>query len=169
MSDLITVIPANLVFKDFKYLIWYFLGEGVTMNYVNQIFILGNLTRDPEIKYTNEGVAITEMGVAVNKKWIDKNGKESESVDFFNITAWNSLAENCASALKKGDRVLVSGHMNLRSWENKEGKKFNIISITADIVAVSLEFSQIKIIEKSDDEKNVRQSAEKEKVKTGEK
>lgn len=139
------------------------------MNYVNQIFILGNLTRDHEIKYTNEGVAITEMGVAVNKRWIDKNGKESESVDFFNITAWNNLAENCASALKKGDRVLVSGHMNLRSWENKEGKKFNIISITADVVAVSLEFSQIKIIEKSDDEKVYGLGVEKEKVKTGKK
>ncbi|MDD3628509.1 MAG: single-stranded DNA-binding protein [Candidatus Humimicrobiaceae bacterium] len=122
------------------------------MNYVNQIFLLGNLTRDPEIKYTNEGTAITEMGIAVNKKWTDRNGKESESVDFFNITSWNCLAENCASTLKKGDRVLVSGHVNLRSWENKEGKKFNITSITADVVAVSLEFSQIKIMAKSDDE-----------------
>jgi len=122
------------------------------MNYVNQIFLLGNLTRDPEIKYTNEGTAITEMGIAVNKKWIDRNGKESESVDFFNITSWNFLAENCASTLKKGDRILVSGHVNLRSWENKEGKKFNITSITADVIAVSLEFNQIKIMAKSDDE-----------------
>ncbi|MDD3819161.1 MAG: single-stranded DNA-binding protein [Actinomycetota bacterium] len=122
------------------------------MNYVNQIFLLGNLTRDPEIKYTNEGTAITEMGIAVNKKWIDRNGKESESVDFFNITSWNYLAENCASTLKKGDRILVSGHVNLRSWENKEGKKFNITSITADVIAVSLEFNQIKIIAKNDGE-----------------
>lgn len=53
------------------------------------------------------------------------------------------MAENCASSLKKGDRVLISGHMNLRSWENKEGKKFNIINITADIIAASLEFSKI--------------------------
>ncbi len=136
------------------------------MNYVNQIFLLGNLTRDPEIKYTNEGIAITEMGLAVNKKWIDKNGKESESVDFFNITSWNSLAENCASTLKKGDRVLVSGHMNLRSWENKEGKKFNITSITADVVAVTLEFSQVKILERSNKEMNSEPDIKKEKNKT---
>ncbi len=119
------------------------------MNYVNNIFLLGNLTRDPEIKYTNEGVAITEMGLAANKKWIDRNGKEAESVDFFNITAWSSLAENCAAALKKGDRILVSGHMNLRSWENKEGKKYNITSITADIVAASLEFNQLTVLERN--------------------
>ena len=53
------------------------------------------------------------------------------------------MAENCAASLKKGDRVLVNGHMNLRSWENKEGKKYNIINITADTVAASLEFSKI--------------------------
>ena len=53
------------------------------------------------------------------------------------------MAENCAASLKKGDRILVNGHMNLRSWENKEGKKFNIINITADTVAASLEFSKI--------------------------
>jgi len=136
------------------------------MNYVNYIFLLGNLTRDPEIKYTNEGVAITEMGLAVNKKWTDKNGKESESVDFFNITAWNSLAENCAAVLKKGDRILVSGHVNLRSWENREGKKFNIICITADIVAASLEFSQLKILERSDTEISKSNDVKKEKSKT---
>ncbi len=120
------------------------------MNYVNHIFLLGNLTRDPDIRYTNEGVAIVEMGIAVNKRWLDKDGKESESVDFFNITAWNSLAENCAATLKKGDRVLISGHINLRSWENRDGKKYNITGITADIVAASLEFNQLKIQEKSD-------------------
>ncbi len=135
------------------------------MNYVNHIFLLGNLTRDPEIKYTNEGIAITEMGLAVNKKWIDKNGKESESVDFFNITTWNSLAENCAAALKKGDRILVSGHMNLRSWENKEGKKYNITSITADIVAASLEFNQLKILEKNNIELKEKEDEKNEKVK----
>lgn len=121
------------------------------MNYINHIFLLGNLTRDPEIKYTNEGIAIAEMGLAVNKKWMDKNGRESESVDFFNITSWNNLAENCAAALKKGDRVLVSGHINLRSWENREGKKYNIISITADIVAASLEFNQVRIQEETEE------------------
>lgn len=113
------------------------------MGQLNQIGLVGNLTRDPELKFTNEGVAICDLGLAVNRKWTDKEGDETENVDFFNISCWNSMAENCASSLKKGDRVLISGHMNLRSWENKEGKKFNIINITADIIAASLEFSKI--------------------------
>lgn len=118
------------------------------MSQLNQVYVLGNLTRDPETKYTNEGVAICEMGLAVNRKWSDRDGNEAEAVDFFNITAWNSLAENCASTLKKGDRVFLNGHLNLRSWENKEGRKYNIINITADVVAVSLEFNQVKVLNK---------------------
>ena len=113
------------------------------MGQLNQIGLLGNLTRDPELKFTNEGVAICDLGLAINRKWTDKEGKETENVDFFNISCWNSMAENCAASFKKGDRVLISGHMNLRSWENKEGKKFNIINITADVIAASLEFNKI--------------------------
>ena len=93
------------------------------MGQLNQIGLVGNLTRDPELKFTNEGVAICELGLAVSRKWADREGKENENVDFFNISCRNSMAENCASSLKKGDRVLLNGHMNLRSWENKEGKK----------------------------------------------
>lgn len=107
---------------------------------INHIYLLGNLTRDPDLKYTNEGIAIAEMGLAVNRKWRDSDGAENSTVDYFNITTWNNLAENCALSLKKGDRIIAGGHLNLRSWENKEGKKFNIVSITADVVAVSLEF-----------------------------
>ena len=98
------------------------------MNSLNQIYLLGNLTKDPEIKYTNEGMAITEMGLAINKRWKDNNGEDVEIVDYFNVTSWNALAENCAGTLKKGDRIIISGHLNLRSWENKEGKKYNIIN-----------------------------------------
>ena len=109
---------------------------------LNQIYLLGNLTRDPELRYTNEGMAITEMGMAVNKRWKDANGDENSVVDFFNITVWNHLAENCAGSLKKGDRIMVGGHLNLRSWENKDGKKYNIVNITADVAALSLEFNK---------------------------
>jgi len=108
---------------------------------INQTYLLGNLTRDPELKYTNEGMAIAEMGIAINKRWRDSNGDENNTVDYFNVTAWNNLAENCAANLKKGDRVILGGHLNLRTWENKEGKKYNIVNITADVVARSLEFA----------------------------
>ena len=118
------------------------------MNSLNQIYLLGNLTRDTEINYTNEGMAIAEMRLAVNKIWKNKNGEDTEVVDYFNITAWNNLAENCVNSLKKGDRVIVNGHLNLRNWENKDGKKYNIINMTADIVAASLEFNKLKILDK---------------------
>lgn len=111
------------------------------MNSLNQFVLLGNLSRDPEIKYTNEGLAITDLRIAVNKRWRDKDGNENENVDFFNVTAWNRLAENCASKLKKGDRVIISGRLNHRSFDTKDGKKINIMNIVADVVAPSLEFS----------------------------
>lgn len=121
------------------------------MNSLNQFFLLGNLSRDPEIKYTNEGLAITDLRIAVNKRWRDKDGNENENVDFFNVTAWNRLAENCASKLKKGDRVIISGRLNHRSFDTKDGKKINIMNIVADVVAPSLEFSSLD----SDNENNI--------------
>ena len=122
---------------------------------LNHIYLLGNLTRDPELKYTNEGTAIAEMGIAVNKRWKDSSGAENNITDFFNVTAWNNLAENCTCSLKKGDRVLIGGHLNLRTWENREGKKFNIVNITADVIGISLEFIKLDQI----NEKN-RQSSQ---------
>ena len=115
------------------------------MNNLNQLTLLGNLAKDPEIKYTNEGLAVAELRVAVNRRWKDKEGNDMENVEFFNITAWNKLAENCASDLKKGDRVIVSGRLNHRSFDTKDGKKINIMNVIADVVAVSLEFNSVKI------------------------
>jgi len=120
------------------------------MNNLNQITLLGNLARDPEIKYTNEGLAITDLRVAVNRKWKDKDGNETENVEFFNITAWNKLAENCSNDLKKGDRVIVSGRLNHRSFDTKDGKKINIMNVIADVVAASLEFNSVRIAGKDE-------------------
>ena len=120
------------------------------MNNLNQLTLLGNLARDPEIKYTNEGLAITDLRVAVNRRWKDKEGNDMENVEFFNITAWNKLAENCASDLKKGDRVIVSGRLNHRSFDTKDGKKINIMNVIADVVAASLEFNSVKIVGKNE-------------------
>jgi len=120
------------------------------MNNLNQITLLGNLARDPEIKYTNEGLAITDLRVAVNRKWKDKDGNDMENVEFFNITAWNKLAENCSNDLKKGDRVIVSGRLNHRSFDTKDGKKINIMNVIADVVAASLEFNSVRIAGKDE-------------------
>jgi single-strand DNA-binding protein len=147
---------------------------------LNQIFLLGNLTRDPELKYTNEGTAIAEMGIAVNKRWKDSTGTENSITDFFNVTAWNNLAENCSDSIKKGDRVIVGGHLNLRTWENREGKKFNIVNITADVIGISLEYDKIqysrekakelsnkKNIQNKDDSRNSKKEQEPESIQIG--
>lgn len=124
------------------------------MNNLNQLTLLGNLARDPEIKYTNEGLAIADLRVAVNRRWKDKEGNDMENVEFFNITAWNKLAENCASDLKKGDRVIVSGRLNLRSFDTKDGKKINIMNVIAEVVAASLEFNSVRISGKDEENTN---------------
>lgn len=121
------------------------------MNNLNQLTLLGTLARDPEIKYTNEGLAITDLRVAVNRKWRDKDGNDIDNVEFFNVTAWNRLAENCAANLKKGDRVIVNGRLNHRSFDTKDGKKINIMNVIADVVAASLEFNPVTVSGKTEE------------------
>ncbi|HEY4695511.1 MAG TPA: single-stranded DNA-binding protein [Candidatus Hydromicrobium sp.] len=113
---------------------------------VNNITILGNLTRDPELRFTPNGTAVVSFGLAVNRNIQNKNSGEWETqVDFFNVTAWYKLAENCAESLNKGDRVLVSGRLSQDSWESKEGQKRSTVKIIASAVAPSLEFASCKV------------------------
>jgi len=113
---------------------------------VNNITILGNLTRDPELRFTPNGTAVASFGLAVNRNIQNKTSGEWETqVDFFNVTAWYKLAENCAESLNKGDRVLVTGRLSQDSWESKEGQKRSSVRIVASVVAPSLEFASCKI------------------------
>lgn len=113
---------------------------------VNYITILGNLTRDPELRFTPSGTAVASFGLAVNRNIQNKNSGEWETrVDFFNVTTWYKLAENCAESLNKGDRVLVSGRLSQDSWEGKDGQKRSTVRIIANVVAPSLEFASCKI------------------------
>jgi single-strand DNA-binding protein len=113
---------------------------------VNNTTVLGNLTRDPELRFTPNGTAVVSFGLAVNRNIKNKNSGEWEAqVDFFNVTAWFKLAENCAESLNKGDRVLVSGRLSQDSWESKEGQKRSTVRIVANVIAPSLEFASCKI------------------------
>ncbi len=113
---------------------------------VNNITILGNLTRDPELRFTPSGTAVASFGLAVNRNIQNKTSGEWEtSVDFFNVTVWYKLAENCAESLSKGDRVLVSGRLSQDTWESKDGQKRSTVRIIASAVAPSLEFASCKI------------------------
>jgi single-strand DNA-binding protein len=113
---------------------------------VNHVNIVGNITRDPELRFTPTGQATATFGVAVNRSWQNRQTQEWEEVtSFFDVVCWAQLAENAAESLSRGARVVVSGRLDQRSWENQEGEKRTKIEITADEIAPSLRFATAKI------------------------
>ena len=104
--------------------------------------ICGNLTREPEIRYTKEGLATTQLGVAVNRRWQDKtSGEWQETTSFFDVACWRDLAENVALSLSKGMRVVVTGRIEQRSWETEDGEHRSKVEIVADEIGPSLRFA----------------------------
>ena len=93
----------------------------------NRTILAGNLTRDPELRFTNDGVPVCNFGLAVNRV-----RSKSEEVDFFDISAWRELGETVANYKKKGDPVLVEGRLQYRTWEGQDGSKRSKVDVTAD-------------------------------------
>lgn len=87
----------------------------------NRVELIGNLTRDPELRYTPNGAAVCTFGVATNRTYVSE-GERKEEVDFHRLVAWNKLAELCNQLLKKGHRVFISGRLQTRSWEAADGQ-----------------------------------------------
>lgn len=102
--------------------------------YLNKAFILGNLTRDPELKTLPSGVAVTTFGLATNRVWKDKNGAKQEDTQFHNIVVFGVQAENVARYLKKGNTAMVEGRLQTRSWDDQNGVKKYRTEIVADRV-----------------------------------
>lgn len=100
---------------------------------VNLVILVGNLTRDPQMRYTPNGHAVASFSVATNRSWVTE-GKEQEAVDFHNIVAWNKLAETCNAALSKGRKVFVRGRLSTRSWDDATGQKRYRTEVVADEV-----------------------------------
>jgi single-strand DNA-binding protein len=116
------------------------------MAYDNTVTIVGNLTRDPELRFTPTGQATATFGVAVNRVWTDRQSQErKEATSFLDVVCWGQLAENAAQSLTRGTRVIVSGRLDQRSWENQEGEKRSKIEITADEVSPSLRWATAEI------------------------
>jgi len=88
---------------------------------INKVQLLGNLTRDPELKYTPQGTAVCTFSIATNRQWKTESGDTKDEAEFHRIVAWDKLAEICANLLKKGSRALVEGRIQTRKWEDKEG------------------------------------------------
>ena len=108
----------------------------------NHVSITGNITRDPELRFTPTGQAICNFGVAVNRRWQNRQTNEwEESTSFFDVVAWGSLGENVAQSLTRGSRVIVSGRLDQRSWETQDGEKRSKVEIVADEVGPSLRWA----------------------------
>ena len=97
----------------------------------NRVELIGNLTRDPELRYTPNGAAVATFGLATNRTFVT-DGEKREEVDFHRLVAWNKLAELCSQLLKKGTKVFVSGRLQTRSWEGQDGQQRQTTEIVVE-------------------------------------
>jgi len=98
---------------------------------LNKVSLIGNLTRDPELRYTPQGTAVCTFGLATNRQWTTDTGEKKEDVEFHRIVTWNKLAEICAQLLKKGRKTFIEGRLQTRSWTGDDNVKRNQTEIVA--------------------------------------
>jgi single-strand DNA-binding protein len=119
-------------------------GEQEPMS--NATTLSGNLTRDPELRYTRDGQANASFGLAVNRRWQPRGSDEwQEATSFFDVVCWRDLAENVALSLGKGSRVIVTGRLEQSSWETENGERRSRVEVTAEEVGPSLRFATAEI------------------------
>jgi single-strand DNA-binding protein len=112
----------------------------------NSVTLVGNVTRDPELRFTPSGQAVATFGLAVNRVWNDKQSNErKEAESFFDIVCWAGMAENAGESLSKGSRVLVTGRLEQRSWETQDGEKRSKIEVVADEIGPSLRWATAQV------------------------
>lgn len=101
---------------------------------LNKVLLIGNLTKDPELRYTPQGAAVVNLRIAVNTRFKDKKGELKTDTCFINAVVWGQLAETCNQYLHKGRSVLIDGRLQSRSWQDQEGKNRSVIEVRADRV-----------------------------------
>jgi single-strand DNA-binding protein len=112
----------------------------------SNVTIVGNITRDPEIRYTANGAAKASFGVAVSRRWQNRSTQEwEEQTSFLNVVCWREMAENVAESLGKGARVMVTGRLEQRSWETENGEKRSVVEIVADEIGPSLRWATAEV------------------------
>jgi len=121
------------------------------MAFGNNVQVVGNVTRDPELRYTPSGASVTNFSIAWNRRY-ERNGQQVEDVNFFDIVCWGTLADNVAASVTKGVRVIVEGRLDQRSWETPQGEKRSKIEITADEVSPSLRWASVEVARNPRDE-----------------
>jgi single-strand DNA-binding protein len=112
----------------------------------NLSLLSGNLTRDPEIRYLKDGTACATFGLAVDRRWQDReSGEWAEATSFFDVACWRELAEHVALSIRRGSRVLVSGRLEQRSWTGEDGRLRSRVELVADDVGCSLRFAALDV------------------------
>ena len=102
---------------------------------LNKVLLLGNLTRDPEVRYTPKGTAVGDLGIAVNRRVSDGNGNWSDEVTFVDVTVWGTNAENAQKYLTKGRGVFIEGRLQMDTWEDKQsGQKRSKLKVVAEVL-----------------------------------
>ena len=101
---------------------------------LNKVFLIGNLTRDPELRFTPSGTAVANIGIAVNNRYQDNSGNWVDEPNYFTVVAWGRQAELCNEHLRKGSPVLVEGRLQWRSWETPDGQKRSVVEVVANRV-----------------------------------
>jgi single-strand DNA-binding protein len=110
----------------------------------NTITLVGNLTRDPELRYTTGGRGVASAGLAVSRRF-QRNGEWEEETSFFNIVAWGDLGENLAASCGKGTRVIVTGDMRQRSYDDREGNTKSVVELNATGIGPDLRWAQAEV------------------------
>lgn len=101
---------------------------------LNKVLLIGNLTRDPELRYTSTGIAVADVNLAVSQKFVSKTGEKKEDVVFISVTVWGKQAEACGEYLYKGSSVFIEGRLQLDMWEGKAGEKRSRMRVVAQRV-----------------------------------
>ena len=101
---------------------------------LNKVFLLGNLTRVPELRYTPSGTAVTDLRLAVNRNYTTQSGEKREDTCFLTVVVWGKQAESCREYLDKGSPILVEGRLQTRDWEAKDGQKRTVTEVVAERV-----------------------------------
>ncbi len=121
----------------------------------NTITLVGNITRDPELRFTPAGQPIANLGLAVNRRWQNRQTQEwEEATSFFDVVCWRDMAENACESLAKGSRIIVTGRLDQRSWENQDGERRSKVEVVADEIGPSLRWATCTVT------KNERRSGE---------
>lgn len=113
----------------------------------NSITLVGNVTRDPELRFTPTGQATATFGLAVNRRWQNRQTQEwEEQTSFFDIVCWREMAENVGESITRGARIIVSGRLEQRSWETQDGEKRSRIEVIADELGPSLRWATAQVV-----------------------